>query len=126
MTLCIDTCIFIDFFRGKPEAQHFLKKISTQKNLVIFSAITETELLSGKSCHDFKNRQLVLSVLSNFEKIEVDNPVAQVAGYVRRTFSVSIPDAIIAATAIKTDAVLYTKNKKDFDLIHHLLNREPY
>lgn len=69
---------------------------------------------------------MILSLLTNFTKIEVDNPIAQMAGYVRRSFGLSLPDAIIAATALKLDVALYTRNTKDFEPIHHLVVEKPY
>lgn len=126
MAVCIDTNILIDYFRGHVPARSFLKKTQLSKTEIFFSAITEAELLSGQSCHDPEVRDVILSLLTNFTKIEVDNPIAQMAGYIRRSFGLTLADAIIAATALKLDAGLFTRNTKDFERIHHLVVERPY
>lgn len=125
MSIFLDTDIFINFLRGQQFAKIFLSKIIGGKERVFFSAITEAELLSGQSCNDAHIREEILSLLGNFEKIEVSNPVAQMAGFIRRSYATPLADAIIAATALKMDATLYTGNVKDFKNIPHLNLENP-
>lgn len=126
MNICIDTDVFIDFLRGQKLAKDFLSQMIKNADAIYFSAITEAELLSGQSCNESKTRELVISLLNSFTKIEVDNPIAQLAGYIRRTHATPLPDAIIAATALKMDALLYSKNSKDYMPIPDLLFENPY
>ncbi|MEK7539662.1 MAG: type II toxin-antitoxin system VapC family toxin [Patescibacteria group bacterium] len=126
MAICVDTNIFIDFLQGHPPAKHFLSKLLDQANPVYFSAITEAELLSGQSCKVTKTREAIISLLNSFTKVEVDNPIAQLSGYIRRTHHTDLADAMIAATALKMEATLYTRNQKDYTQIAHLHLESPY
>lgn len=119
----LDTDIFIDFLCGKSEA---VTLFNENVDEIIFSAITEAELLSGKSCSYSKEREKLLHFISQFEKIPVDNPLVQIAAEIRREYNTSIADAIIAASAITKDAILITRNLKDFEKIKNLKFKKPY
>lgn len=126
MAICIDTNIFIDFLRGHQPAKHFLTKMLNQADPIYFSAITEAELLSGQSCKHTKTREAIISLLNSFTKVEIDNPIAQLSGYIKRTHQTDLADAMIAATALKMEAALYTRNQKDYRQIPHLNLVSPY
>ena len=119
----IDTDIFIDFFRGVPEAATFLQEHVQD---IIFSAITEAELLSGQVCNDVQEKEKVFHLLSQFEKIAVDNLLVQVAGDIRRKYGLEIPDAIIAASAFVSDSVLITRNINHFEKVKEIKVKKPY
>ena|SRR3989338_5260293 len=119
----VDTDVFIDFFRGVEKSIEF---IGANKNSIVFCAVTEAELLSGKECNDAKQREVVLHFLSQFEKIPVDNSNVQIAGYFRRKYGLELADAIIASTAISTDSELVTRNVKDFQKVKELKVQKPY
>jgi len=121
--ILIDTDIFIDFFRGVKVAEEFILK---NIDKILFSAITESELLSGKICNDSIEEERVLHFLSQFEKIPVDNPLVQVAGRFKRNFNMALPDAIIAASAFDNDAILITRNIKDFSKVGDIIVDKPY
>lgn len=119
----VDSDIFIDFLRGREQALEYFEKNQTE---ILFSAVTEAELLSGKKCNDQKEKELVLHVLSRFKKIPVDNPLVQIGGDLRRVYGLELPDAIIAASAIMTNSTLVTRNLKDFKMIKELAISSPY
>ncbi len=123
----IDSSIFIDHFRNYIPAVNFFSSLSDEeKKYVFFSAITESELISGRSCEDDSVKAKVLQMLNNFNKIEVNNKVAMLAGDLSRKQNILIPDAIIAATALVNNADLLTKNLKDFARIKDLKSVSPY
>lgn len=115
----IDSDIFIDAFRGVKKAEKWMKN-AIQDGDCAFSAITESELLSGKDCNDVNKRESLLHFLALFSKISVDNPITQIAGDFRRKYGISLPDAIIAASATHTKSLLITRNVKDFSKIENL------
>jgi predicted nucleic acid-binding protein len=119
----VDTDIFIDLFRGLPQALPYLRDHADE---ITFSAITEGELLSGSICNDDKEREKVFHVLSQFDKIPVDNPLIQVAADIRRKYGMELPDAIVAASALITEATLITRNVRDFQKIQGLELEKPY
>jgi len=74
------------------------------------SVITEMELLSfpglDKSQQDWLHR-----FLADLEIIGLDNDVKQLAIELRRQHRLRLPDAIIAASTITCNAVLFTNDK---------------
>jgi tRNA(fMet)-specific endonuclease VapC len=122
----LDSSIFIDHLRNYQPAVKFLSSLYNEGIRIIFSAVTETELITGKSCNDSLVRSKVLHMLNSLIKINVTNQVALHAGDLCREYEVGIPDAIIAATAITNKAELLTKNVKDFKKIEGLKVKDPY
>ncbi|MEK6960565.1 MAG: type II toxin-antitoxin system VapC family toxin [Nanoarchaeota archaeon] len=121
--MLLDSDIWIDFLRGSKDAEGF---IISNMDTISFSAISEAELLSGRSCSDPKNAERIMHLLAQFEKIPVDNPMVQLAGMIRRAHDIALPDAMIAASAISTDATLVTRNIKDYRSIEGLELKKPY
>ncbi len=120
----VDTSIFIDHLRGhKPSSDFFT---SLDGKVLLFSALSEAELLSGKSCNNPEQRENVLQFLKRWKKIDVTNPIAMKAGDLRRANEITLSDAIIAATAIVYSAELLTRDVSDFKNIEGLKVRVPY
>ena len=122
----IDTNIFIDHFRGYAPATAFFESL---KGDAIFSAITETEILTGNQCAIAEKRRDTLQFMAKLRKINVDNPIALLAGDLSREYGkygLELGDAIIAATAIIHKAELLTKNIRDFEKIKELKVSKPY
>jgi len=117
--VAIDSSIFVDHLRG------YLPSVEFFRN-PLFSAITETELIAGKSCNESDVKIMVLNMLNSITKIEVNNKIALKAGDLSRVYGTDLPDSIIAATAIVMKAELLTKNIKDFEKIKELRFRAPY
>lgn len=120
----IDTNIFIDYLREYHPGIEYIESLEPKETG--FSAITETELVSGSKCSRRKVRDTVLQFLHSWQKIDVDNPIARKAGDIRRENEVSINDAIIAATALNHSATLVTRNTADFEEVEELEVEAPY
>lgn len=123
--MLIDTNIFIDHLRKYQPAIEFFESL-VEHDVILFSAITETELLAGQENMLPEKRELLLRFLYRWEKVPIGNPLAERAGDLSRLYSLSVPDAIIAATALQKGAVLLTKNIKDFKRVSALQVRSPY
>ncbi len=123
--ILVDTNIFVDHLRGHKPATKFFASLATSDN-VIFSAITEAELVAGKECDDPSKRELLLHFLHRWDKIPVSNQIALMAGDISRNYNLEVPDAIIASTAILNKAEVVTKNVKDFKRITNLEINVPY
>ncbi|HLF54407.1 MAG TPA: type II toxin-antitoxin system VapC family toxin [Candidatus Nanoarchaeia archaeon] len=123
--ILIDTNIFIDHLRNHAPAVHFFQSIAEWEN-VLFSAITEVELVTGKINNDSSKKEKLMHFLNRWIKITVDNPLAEIAGDISRQYGLSVPDAIIAASALTNQAVLITKNIKDFRNVKGLIIKSPY
>lgn len=123
--MLLDSCIFIDFLRGYPPAVSLFKTLKGRED-VCFSTLTETELLSGASNKNPAVREKMLHFIHCFEDVAVDHLIAVRAGDLRRQFGMTIPDAILAATALQWRAELLTCNTSDFKKVPQLVFRSPY
>jgi predicted nucleic acid-binding protein len=103
-----DTNIVIDALNGVSLA-------GDEYNLydrVLISRITWMEVLVGAVGDDDRLRDFLGT---SFEIIPLDLVVAETAVRLRRQYRLRLPDAIIWATAQANQAVLVTRNTKDFD-----------
>jgi len=119
MVLC-DTNILIEFYKNNIAIIQELHQIGSQ-NLAI-SVITRAELYYGAINKNELNRiQKHLDLLQN---IHIDPPISEQFIQLMANYSLShkltIPDALIAATALANDLELYTLNIKDFRFIENL------
>ena len=122
----LDTDIFVDFLRGFEKAKNFFEKIKEESDVIYFSAVTESELISGKECNKIERRAEILEILSNFTKVSIVNQIAVKAGDFTRIYNIEIPDSIIAATAFVMKADLISRNAKDFENIKEITLKVPY
>ena len=125
MATLINSDIFIDALRGSEEAKQVLKILAEEKN-AFYSSLTIAELLSSKLCDDYRVRESTMKIFSIFEKVNVDDILAQKAAHFRRKYSLPLPDAIIAATAHHLKAELLTANTRDFSKVGEIRVRKPY
>jgi len=108
VTACIDSDVLIDYFDGIAAAA---EELSRYEDLVI-SRITWMEVLVGAPTEDLcKIRE---GFLRHFSIVELDERVARDAIGLRRERRLKLPDAIIWASARLNDALLVTRNAKDF------------
>jgi predicted nucleic acid-binding protein len=121
----LDTNIFVDHLRDHPPAVAFLEALRDADD-VAFSCLTEAELLAGRANADPARRGALLRFLQRWTKIEVSNPIAELAGDLCRTCGLAVPDAIVAATALRHGASLITRNVSDFRRVRGLKVRSPY
>ena len=111
----IDTCIFIDIFRGNRE---LLKEIIKLSNSFI-NPIVYMELVQGAS--NKTELEKILRFLKRFKMIFIDEIISQKAMELVVCYNLShnllLADAIIAATCLTKGLKLFTFNKKDFAYI---------
>jgi predicted nucleic acid-binding protein len=107
MIAVFDTNIVIDALNGVAEADSEYSRYER----VLISRITWMEVLIGAEGDDSELRDFLES---HFEIIPLDLAVAEAGVQLRREHRVRLPDAIIWATARVNDAVLVTRNTKDF------------
>ncbi|MCG6138179.1 MAG: type II toxin-antitoxin system VapC family toxin [Nostoc sp. LLA-1] len=119
MILC-DTNILIEFYKNNTAIIQELRQIGIHQ--LAISVITRAELYYGAINKNELNRiQQHLDILQN---IPIEQPISEKFIQLMAQYSLShkltIPDALIAATAIIHNISLYTLNRKDFRFIQGL------
>lgn len=118
--LLIDTDVLIDYLRGQPDAVAYIESLI---HPILVSVVTVAELYSG--VREGNERTALLTFLSAFEIVPVDEVMATKGGLYRRDYSkshnVGLPDALIAATAEVKGAILVTLNKKHFPMLTNVI-----
>lgn len=125
----LDTTVFIDYFRGRQEALTYFNAIFNGEASGAFSVITEAELWEGLRLDRPDEEQQHEMLLSLLRPVEVDSGIARRGGELRRYFrdqGLSMPDALIAATAEIMDATLVTGNPKHFRALQETIRCELY
>ena len=109
----IDTNILIYILKGNPKVRYFAQ----EKGLSV-SCITEMEIL-GKYMISASEKQVIDRFLNRCYIFEIDAQIKQLAVNIKQQKRMKLPDAIIAATAIKNKVILVTADK-DFENVPNL------
>ncbi len=116
MIIC-DTNILIEFFKDNEVIEEELKRIGIAELAV--SIITIAELYYG--ARDKVELAKIQKRLLSLRQIGLDPETSaiflELMGKYVLNHHLSLPDALIAATALRHDAILYTLNLKDFKYI---------
>ncbi|MCB9009855.1 MAG: type II toxin-antitoxin system VapC family toxin [Ardenticatenaceae bacterium] len=119
MILC-DTNILIEFYKNNPQIGQIFRAVG--KNDLAISVITEAELYFGAL--NKAELQMIKQHLSSLHRFGLDTAVSNQFLQLMETYSLShklsIPDALIAATALVHKVELFTFNVKDFHFIPNL------
>src|SRR6058998_749960 len=119
MILC-DTNILIEFYKGNSEIIDELQKTGFV-NLAV-SVVTIGELFYG--ARDKQELGRIQKQLSLINRISLDADISSRFLVLLEEFApshkLSVPDALIAATALSQDIPLYILNLKDFRFIPNL------
>lgn len=111
----LDSNILMDFLNGIPAAAEFLDNLEGHQ---MISVITRMEVLAGS---DSAEEKTGLELLDKFETVPLDDDIVAEATRLRRHGGalgkkVKLPDAVIYATALMRQAILHTRNWRDFSL----------
>jgi predicted nucleic acid-binding protein len=109
VTGCFDSDVLIDYFDGIATAGEEL----SHYDRVLISRITWMEVLVGAPTDTL--RRIREDFLRQFAVIELDEAVAREAITLRQEYKLKLPDAIIWASARLNNALLITRNARDFD-----------
>ena len=119
MILC-DTNILIDFYKGEPSITQFFRETGID-NLAI-STVTTGELYFGaRDKRELESIKKQLALLTQYSTTpETSEIFVNLLEDYALSHRLSLPDAMIAATAIENNLPLYTLNLKDFRYISAL------
>ncbi len=119
----IDTDVTIDFLRGQKQATALFK---SESGSICFSVITIAEIYSG--IRDAREEAEVERLFSIFPVFPTTGEVARLAGLLvkqyGKSYSVEIPDALIAATCLINNTELQTLNARHYPMFQNL--KPPY
>jgi predicted nucleic acid-binding protein len=119
MPVLLDTGILIDVLRGKREAVAYLEHLDEPASV---SVISVTEVEAGLKTRQEGDRARHLTAVLRLRS--VDETIARRAGafvrVYRKSHSVEIADALIAATAEHYELTLATLNVKHFPMFPRL------
>jgi predicted nucleic acid-binding protein len=102
----VDTDVFVDHLRAT-------RRIPVAPQDAAYSSITRAELYAGTNADE----PVIDLLLGAFEEIGVTREIAEHGGRIRRTVGITLPDALIAATAILGRSILVTRNVRPFDRV---------
>jgi predicted nucleic acid-binding protein len=119
MILC-DTNILIEFYKGNQQILDALRRIGPVNMAV--SVVTVGELFYG--ARDRRELSKIQVHLSQIQQVALDEDIStrfvDLLGKYALSHKLSVPDALIASTAITKDMPIFTLNVKDFRFIPSL------
>lgn len=96
-----------------------------KESVPAISAITEIELLCWKSATK-KDLTVLKSFITDSFVFELEQEIKDKTVELRKSYTIKIPDAIIAATALVNNLTLISRNAKDFEKIEGLVLINPF
>ena len=117
----IDTNVLIDAQMNRLQGKglNFLAKVINENFIISF--ITQIEYLGYKNIRKESEEFILLA-----DVIGIDKLIIQFCIELRKNYTIKLPDAIIAATALTRNLTLVTNNDKDFILIPDLFVLNPH
>lgn len=127
--ILLDTAILIDYLREfVPAIDFFEKEYNMNKQTTFISVVTAIELING--ARDKIDQNILESFINEFTILEIDGTISRLSLVLTKNYrlahTISLPDSLIAATAIAQNALFLTRNVKDFDYIKGLKVQSPY
>jgi predicted nucleic acid-binding protein len=122
----LDSVALIDWYCGRRGVEPYVRRMLGGEESGAFSTLSEVELWQGLRPDEEARHQALLSLL---ERLPVDGAVARRAGRLRQErglATLSLPDAVIAATAQLSGRTLLTRNTRDFAPLRGQLSVEFY
>jgi predicted nucleic acid-binding protein len=121
----LDTNILVYYFNGDPIAQPIVEEILQGLALGFYSPITWTELLCYPALTT-DEAEAIREFLRSLNSVSLTEAVLDRAASIRSNFRTAIPDALIAACALEIEAILVTRNVKDFQNIPDIQLLNPF
>ena len=120
--MILDTSVLIDIDRGVEQRK--VEKLDSEKPHKI-SAVTRTEFYTGVNMESDTDREKARQLLNTPQEVPMEGEIAEKAGELlarkqKQNLSIGLNDIYIAATALKKDEKVLTKDVEDFNQIKEL------
>lgn len=125
MRYVYDTNIFIYYLTDEVEVASFFAEEFINLHDILVSPIVRIELLSFSGLTN-EEEQVIEDLLSQFKLVPFLREIEDQTIQLKRKYKIKLPDTIIAATALNQDAVLVTRNVRDFQEIAELKIENPF
>ncbi len=119
--ICLDTSVFIDYFRKQRKDKTFLVELSDKYDFAI-SVVTKLEISVGvaKGQNEFWE-----NIFEKLTILPLTEPDVDIASKIIQTLRkdnkiIGLQDILIASSAISNDLKIATLNLKDFERIKEL------
>ena len=126
--ILLDTTVLIDLLRGDERASNFIDTTRDSDTPIAISVISAMELVAG--CRNNHEVAAVKALVTDFDLVHTYSAISAEAYNLMLRFSKShgltIPDALIAATAIVQEFELVSDNIRHFRMIPTLVVSRPY
>lgn len=114
MNYLCDTCILIDYLRGREDIRSIFTE--KRKNGMGMSSVTYMELMVG--ARNKQEIEIIRKSFADIEIVELTEAISRKGRHLIEQYSKShgllIPDALIGATALEYNIPLWTSNVSDF------------
>lgn len=104
-----DTNILIDYLNGIPQAKAEIERYDRP----LISVISWIEVLVGAKSEQ-EHDAIKAFLAQHFEQIPLNIQIAELSVSIRQSKRIRLPDAIIQATAEHHQALIISRNSKDF------------
>lgn len=118
MSVLIDSDIIIEVLRGRDQTiVSQWTTLADSSSLILISPITIAEVGAGAFESEFEKIARLFAPLTS---VPIDRKIGQLAGELLRRYSkshsVRIADAFIAASAVRSEAALWTRNRRHYPM----------
>lgn len=109
----LDSSVLIGLLSPTDQHHQSVLKALTAKHQYLISALTLTETLIAPNRLSVASGQQMLTAIkrSIHEVVNIDSEIAVLAAQLRASTNITLPDALISATATATKAQLWTCDK---------------
>lgn len=114
--MLLDSNIIVYLSKGELDRDAFFDDTKTY----VISVISYMETL-GFAFETIREKEFVQRLLSLFQIVYIDKPIADKVIDLRQQKKMKLPDAIIAATALEKRCVFVTRNVDDFKHLEPIL-----
>lgn len=119
MTILLDTSIIIDALRNRRGRRGLLRSLLEEGHELACCAVNVAEVYSGMRPHEAEE---TTELVEGLAYVQISREAARTAGELRQQWqrkgkTLSLPDALIGAVALREGLTVATDNVRDFSML---------